>query len=69
MYYGLMVQSITGIRKKRGRPATGSDPQVIVRLPSAVIEAIDARAAENGVTRSEAIRRLLELALAKAGKR
>ena len=55
--------------KKRGRPATGRDPQIIVRLAPSMIEAIDARAAKDSITRSEQVRRLLEQALAKGGKR
>ncbi len=51
----------TGIRKgktkKRGRPATGRDPSVTIRLPASLLEWLDAKA-DNG--RSEVIRRLLE---------
>lgn len=63
-----MMKSIKVMPKKRGRPATGRDPQVIVRLPPSMIEAIDGRAAESSVTRSEAIRRLLERGLKAKGK-
>jgi Arc/MetJ-type ribon-helix-helix transcriptional regulator len=50
--------------KKRGRPPTGGrDPGVHVRLPETMLAAIDAKAAEDGNTRSEAIRRLVELGL------
>jgi len=64
-----MAKSITVMPKKRGRPATGRDPQIIVRLAPSMIEAIDARAAKDSITRSEQVRRLLEQALAKGGKR
>jgi hypothetical protein len=64
-----MAKSITVMPKKRGRPATGRDPQIIVRLAPSMIEAIDARAAKDSITRSEQVRRLLEQALAKGAKR
>ena len=50
-------------KKRRGRPATGKDPQVVVRMPQTLIEEADAWAAANGTVRSEAIRRLVELGL------
>lgn len=49
--------------KSRGRPATGRDPNVGTRLPTELIERIDAWADANGMTRSAAIRALLEAAL------
>jgi hypothetical protein len=55
------------IRKKRGRPATGQDPVVAVRLSRALIKEIDgwgARQDEVTSTRSEAVRRLVEIGLA-----
>jgi hypothetical protein len=55
-----MKRSIEAIPKKRGRPATGKDPLVAVRLPKAMIAALDARSKVDGVTRSETMRRLLE---------
>ena len=58
-------RSIAGDTKKEGPAPPGSDPQVIVRLSPTMIEAIDARAAKAGITRSEQVRRLLEQALAK----
>jgi hypothetical protein len=59
-----MAKSVKVKPKKRGRPATGKDPLVGARLPPDLIKAIDAWAARNETTRSEAIRRLVELALA-----
>ena len=52
--------------KGRGRPARGRDPVSAVRLPPQLANAIDERAARQDSiqTRSEAIRRLVELALA-----
>jgi hypothetical protein len=50
-------------KKRRGRPATGKDPLVSARLPQPVIDQLDGWAAKNDTTRSEAIRRLVELGL------
>src|SRR5947207_11066196 len=59
-----MEKSISVNQKRRGRPASGRDPAVAVRLPEDTIVAIDKRAGQNAATsRSEAIRRLVELAL------
>jgi Arc/MetJ-type ribon-helix-helix transcriptional regulator len=58
-----MRKSIKVHQKKRGRPATGRDPAITVRLPSKVITDINRWASDNSVGRSEAIRRLLERAL------
>lgn len=59
-----MKRSIKVIPKKgRGRPATGKDPQVVVRMPPTLIAAVDAWGETNGTARSEAIRRLVEIGL------
>jgi Arc/MetJ-type ribon-helix-helix transcriptional regulator len=58
-----MRKSISVKRKKRGRPATGVDPLVGVRLPPKMIEQIDELAAAQSTNRSEAIRELLQKAL------
>ena len=50
-------------KKKVGRPATGRDPAVTVRLPSAVLGEAEAWATAHDISRSEAIRRLVELGL------
>jgi Arc/MetJ-type ribon-helix-helix transcriptional regulator len=50
-------------KKRRGRPATGKDPLVSARLPQSVIDQVEEWAATNGASRSEAIRRLVELGL------
>lgn len=63
-----MAKSITVQPKKRGRPATGKDPLVGARFPQDLIDSIDAWAAENDASRSEAIRRLVELGLKGKGK-
>jgi Arc/MetJ-type ribon-helix-helix transcriptional regulator len=50
--------------KRRGRPATGQDPVSAVRLPANLTDEIDEWANKNGAeSRSEAIRRLVELGL------
>jgi hypothetical protein len=53
------------VKPKRGRPATGRDPFVGIRLPEAMLQAIEAHSVKDGTTRSEAIRRLVELGLKK----
>jgi len=57
-------------QKKRGRPATGQDPHISLRLPKETIAAADAWAAQlpDKPTRSEALRRLIDLGM-KAAKR
>jgi hypothetical protein len=59
-----MKNSIRVKPKKRGRPATGKDPLVGARLPPALIDQLDAWASRGSIGRSEAMRRLLERALA-----
>jgi hypothetical protein len=58
-----MKKPIKAMPKKRGRPATGKDPQIVARMPAEYIASVDAWAAANETTRSEAIRRLVELGL------
>jgi hypothetical protein len=55
--------SITATPKKRGRPATGRDPTITVRLPPDVRDQVVAWGAERKLTRSEAIRAMIDLAL------
>jgi hypothetical protein len=50
-------------KKKRGRPATGRGLMVSSRIPEATVATIDAWAVQNETTRSDAIRRLVELGL------
>jgi hypothetical protein len=50
-------------KKRRGRPATGKDPLVSARLPQRLIDQVEQWSAPNAMTRSEAIRRLVELGL------
>jgi hypothetical protein len=60
-----MPRLIKVYQKKRGRPATGRDPVITVRLPLTVISSINRFAAEKSVSRSEAVRQLLEKELAR----
>jgi Ribbon-helix-helix protein, copG family len=59
-----MGKSIKVTPKKRGRPATGRDPFLTVRVPQEAIDAIEVWAVANEISRSEAVRRLLVLGLA-----
>ncbi|MGE0604991.1 MAG: ribbon-helix-helix domain-containing protein [Xanthobacteraceae bacterium] len=52
-----------GERKGAGRPATGKDPLVCIRMPVKLVAAIDKAAEKEGVSRSEKIRALIERAL------
>jgi hypothetical protein len=52
----------SGPRKSAGRPATGCDPAVKVRMPADILAAIDRFAGKfAGLDRSAAIRALVEL--------
>jgi hypothetical protein len=55
--------------KRRGRPATGRDPEVKVRIPPRIIESIDRWAGKfRDLGRPAAIRALIELRL-RAGRK
>jgi hypothetical protein len=58
-----MKKSIKVTRKKRGRPATGKDPHMSARMPPALIAEVEAWAAANETSRSDAFRRLVEIGL------
>ena len=63
-----MAKSIPVNVKRRGRPATGQHPVSAVRLPADLTAEIDAWGEKHGSdTRSEAIRRLVELGLTVRG--
>jgi hypothetical protein len=64
-YFGApkMAKSISVIPKKRGRPATGRDPAIPVRLPPEMVEQLEELASRRKTTRSQVIRELLEKAL------
>jgi len=63
-----MGKSISVVRKKRGRPATGTDPLLTVRAPAELIAAINAWAAKAKLARSEAVRQLIEAGLKRKAK-
>src|SRR5436305_379650 len=50
-------------KKRRGRPATGRGTMVSSRFPQPVVGAVDDWALKATTTRSDAIRRLVELGL------
>jgi hypothetical protein len=54
-----MKKAIPVIPKKRGRPATGRDPVLSLRIPADMLGAIERCAAELGASRSWTIRTLL----------
>jgi hypothetical protein len=66
-----MPKSILVVRKKRGRPRTGQDPVTAVRLSPVLKSQIEdwAKQQSDEPSRSEAIRRLVKLALAAKAKR
>ncbi len=47
------------VKRKRGRPATGTDPLVAIRMPAAVLGYVNEAARIQGVSRSELIRRIV----------
>jgi hypothetical protein len=68
-----MKKAIPKLEKKRGpgRPATGRDPVMALRMPPKVKAEVDqwAKAEPDKPTRSEAFRRLVEWALKMKAKR
>jgi hypothetical protein len=58
-----MAKSISARRKKRGRPATGTEPMFGLRISNELMIEITKWAQANDTNRSEAIRRLVELGL------
>src|SRR5258708_17701840 len=59
------VKTYVRQKKKMGRPVTvKADSPIGIRLPSRQLDIIDAWAAARGVSRSEAIRRLVDRGLA-----
>jgi hypothetical protein len=63
-----MGRSISVKPKSRGQPATGVDPVIGVRLEIDAIGRLDHYAKAEQISRSEAIRRLIELGLQAAEK-
>jgi hypothetical protein len=64
---GNVTQSVSVKQKRRGRPATGTDQIVGVRLEAETIKALDRLAIRENISRSGIIRRPIELGL-KAAK-
>ncbi|WP_197940719.1 ribbon-helix-helix domain-containing protein [Sphingomonas sp. HMP6] len=63
-YPHFMSGSILDIPKKRGRPSTGGRQEgVLVRLPAEQLARLDAWREPSGLSRPEAIRRLVEAGL------
>jgi hypothetical protein len=58
-----MSIKVTPKKKGRGRPATGKDPHVTLRMSQGLIDQVDMWAIHQETGRSEAIRRLVELGL------
>ena len=56
----MKLATLKGIPKKRGRPATGRDPVVCIRLPQELIDRADAQAAKGKTTRSQIVRKWIE---------
>src|SRR5882724_11352440 len=69
LYKTMTTKSGSAKRKGPGRPATGAAPLVGVRFASSAAVKVDAWAHARGITRSEAIRRLIELGLEAAKRR
>ncbi|WP_300782154.1 ribbon-helix-helix domain-containing protein [Enhydrobacter sp.] len=64
-----MARSISDIKKspRRGRPPKpgGVDPGIFTRLPTDTLAAVDAYAEKAGISRSDAVRQLIEASLKK----
>ena len=60
MYYINVMQKRPVKKRSRGRPPTGHDPAITVRLPKKLIRTLDKQAAAESKTRSEVIRALLD---------
>ncbi|MBF0850449.1 CopG family transcriptional regulator [Gluconobacter sp. R75690] len=58
-----MNTSTKNVIRKKGRPPTGTDPMLAGRVPAEMIKAVVEWAAAKGVSRSEAIRRLIQKGL------
>ena len=62
-----MAKPISDLQKKRGRgrPATGTDPQITIRMPKQILARLAVWAKESGMTRTQAIRLFVEHGLAR----
>ena len=63
-----MAKSIKVVPQKRGRAATGKDPLLTIRAPAELIATIDAWASKAKLSRSEAVRQLIEAGLKRKSK-
>jgi len=63
------MTSISATHKKRGRPATGKNPQVNVRMDPALKAALDVYASSmpDAPARSEIVRRIIQERLVELG--
>jgi hypothetical protein len=61
----MSIRVIPKKKRPRGRPATGRDPVRTVRLPDELIVEVDRWGRERELTRSKAIRALIEQGLKK----
>src|SRR5262245_50623417 len=61
-----MPKSIAAKHKRLGRPATGHDTIIGLRLASELTKKVDAWAAAHKTTRSDAIRQFIKIALNKS---
>ncbi len=52
------MSTLNASKKRKGRPRVDSD-EVSARLQRPLLDALEAWAADNGITRAEAIRRLI----------
>lgn len=57
------VMSINVAQKKRGRPKTGENPRIAFRLDPETVERVNAIALADGITFSEAMRRVVDKGL------
>ena len=60
LYYKNLMQKRPVKKRSRGRPPTGHDRVITVRLPKKLIRTLDKQAAAESKTRSEVIRALLD---------
>jgi hypothetical protein len=58
-----MLRSIVVTRKKIGRPPTGFDLAVAIRIPQEMLGRLDREARKSGISRSELVRRLIQRGL------
>jgi predicted DNA-binding protein len=64
-----MYNTFMRVREKKGKPGrkpTGKTPLIALRLSADVTARLDAWAARKGLTRSEGVRRLIEVGLARS---